>query len=80
MWTRPFDDERKKQEESYASSSAQAASNHQACLNRMLEALSELETQADPDVIARPEGGEGAPSTIRSQIIPKSLSSEQNWL
>ena len=69
---------RNRKKATYASSSAQAASNHQACLNRMLEALSELETRADPDVIARPEGGEGAPSTIRSQIIPKSLSSEQN--
>jgi len=52
--TKPFDDDRKKREESFNLSSAQAASSHQACLNKLLEALAELETRANPEVTTPP--------------------------
>ena len=81
---RPFDDERKKREESYASSSTKAGSDHQACLNRMLEALSELDTRADPDVIAKPEGSEStftsANVKVQDSLKPFVLTKEHSSL
>ena len=50
----------------------------------MLEALSELDTRADPDVTARPEGGEGAPSTthvkVQDSLKPLVLTKEHSPL
>ena len=50
----------------------------------MLEALSELDTRADPDVTARPEGGEGAPSTthvkVQDSLQPLVLTKEHSPL
>ena len=68
--TKHFDEERKKREESYNLSSTQAASSHQSCLNRLLEALSELDTRADPDVTTRPDssGGRGYLSPLKLEF------------
>ena len=66
--TRPFDEERKKREESYNLSSTQAASSHQSCLNRLLEALFELDTRADPDVTTRPDSSGGGGLSFTTQV------------
>ena len=78
--SQPPSDDRKKREESYSTTRAQVARNHEVCLNSLVEALTELNTVADADTTAQPgdieQGPRGDQFKIQDSLKPYILSKE----
>ena len=86
---KPYDDDRKQREESYANSRDRAAKSHQDCLNKLFERLAELDTIAEENASSQPSslntsqedaGSEGylkVQDTLKPFLITKDSSFQQ---
>ena len=82
--SQPPSDDRKKREESYSTTRAQVARNHEVCLNSLVEALAELDTVADADTTTQPgiveQGPRGDQFKVQDSLKPFILSKENTPL
>ena len=79
-----YDDDRKKRELSYENSRTQVATSYHECLNKLFEALSELDTIAEANATSQPlslnisQGGAGSEGYLKIQATLKPFLLEKN--